>query len=118
MKVLLDVGISPRLRSVLSEALDGAVVESAVFHDWRTLRNGDLLRRARQRGFTTLVTADKRLAQEQGPLPIAVVAVDDNRRDALLNAAYDIACAVRNTPAGHHQLVAVRRHTGLPPQRK
>ena len=60
MKVLLDVGISPRLRSALSDALDGTVVESAVFREWRTLRNGELLRRARDLGFTTLVTADKR----------------------------------------------------------
>ena len=109
MKVLLDVGITPRLRSVLSEALDGAAVESAVYHDWRTLRNGELLRRAQQRGFTTLVTADKRLAQEQAPLPLAVVAVDDNRRDALLNATQDIALAVRETAAGHHQVFAIRK---------
>ena len=117
MKVLLDVGIAPRLRSVLSEALDGAVVESAVFHDWRTLQNGELLRRAQQRGFTTLVTADKRLAQEQAPLPIAVVAVDDNQRSALLRAVRQIVLAVRGTPAGHHELVAIRASTTLTPQR-
>lgn len=109
MKVLLDVGITPRLRSALSDALDGAAVESAVFHDWRTLRNGELLRRAQQRGFTTLVTADKRLALEQAPLPLAVVSVDDNRRDALLDAVQDIALAVRETPAGHHQILAIRK---------
>ena len=107
MKVLLDVGISPRLRSVLSEALGGAAAESAVFHDWRTLRNGELLRRAQRRGFTTLVTADKRLAQEQAPLPIPVVTVDDNRRDALLEAANLIACgaqdACRSPPACQHR---------------
>jgi len=95
------------MRSALSEALGGVPVESAVFHDWRTLRNGELLRRAQQRGFTTLVTADKRLAHEQMPLPLAVVAVDDNRRDALLDAVDAIALAVRETPAGHHQLVTI-----------
>lgn len=109
MKVLLDVGITPRLRSALSETLGGAPVESAVYHDWRRLRNGELLRRAQQLGFTTLVTADKRLAQEQAPLPLAVVAVDDNRRDALLDAVYDIALAVRETPAGRRQTVAIRK---------
>ena len=94
---------------MLSEALDGAPVESAVFHDWRTLRNSELLRRARQRGFSTLVTADKRLAQEQAPLPLAVVTVDDNRREALLDAAHDIALAVRETPVGHHRIVVIRQ---------
>ena len=106
MKVLLDVGISPRLRSILSDALDGAVVESAVFHDWRTLRNGELLRRAGELGFTTLVTADKRLAREQAPLPIAVIAVEDNRLNALKAALTHIAAAVRETPAGLDRLVA------------
>ena len=80
MKVLLDVGITPRLRAPLEAALAGAPVESAVFHDWRTLRNSDLLVQAHRQGFTALVTSDKRLASEQGYLPIAVVAVDDNRR--------------------------------------
>ena len=116
MKVLLDVGISPRLRVVLSNALDGAVVETAVFHDWRTLRNGELLRRAQQCGFTTLVTADKRLAREQVPLPVAVVTVDDNRRDALLDAAHLIALAVRETPAGRHRLVTIRSDTPTTPR--
>lgn len=105
MKVLLDVGITPRLRAALSSALGGAVVESAVFHDWRTLRNGELLRQAREFGFTSLVTADKRLAQEQAPLPIAVVAVDDNRVHALEAALPRIAEAIRQTSAGEHTLV-------------
>lgn len=109
MKVLLDVGISPRLRSALSDALDGAVVESAVFHDWRTLRNGELLQRAKDLGFTTLVTADKRLAREQAPLPLAVVAVDDNRLTALKAALRHIAAAIRETPTGSDRLVSPHR---------
>jgi predicted nuclease of predicted toxin-antitoxin system len=65
MKVLLDVGISPRLRAGLQDALDGAPVESAVFRAWRALRNSELIEKAHQHGFTTLVTSDKRLAKEQ-----------------------------------------------------
>ena len=106
MKILLDVGISPRLRSALSEALDGAVVESAILRNWRTLRNGELLQQAQQHEFTTLVTADKRLAQEQAPLPIAVVAVDDNRLSVLRAVVSRIASAIRETPAGSHRIVA------------
>ena len=34
---------------------------------------------AHRHGFTALVTSDKRLALEQAGLPIAVIAVDDNR---------------------------------------
>ena len=108
VRVLLDVGISPRLRSDLADALDGAVVESATFRGWRTLRNGELLRLAKQHGFTTLVTADKRLAQQQAPLPLAVVAVDDNRLSALRAAIHRIASAILETPAGADQLVVTR----------
>ena len=35
MKVLLDAGISPRLRPALQEALGGTIVESAIFHNLR-----------------------------------------------------------------------------------
>lgn len=108
MKVLLDVGISPRLRSALSDALEGAVVESAIFHDWRTLRNGELLQRARKLGFTTLITTDKRLAQEQAPLPIAVVAVTTIDFTALQAALPRIASAIQQTQIGANSFVVTR----------
>ena len=109
MKVLLDVGISPRLRLPLQQALDDAPVESAVFNQWRTLRDDELLAQASQAGFTALVTADKKLGPEQNHPRIAVVAVDDNRLASLRPALDDIARAVRSTPPGEHRLVATRR---------
>ena len=72
------------------------------------LRNGELLRQAKQHGFTTLVTADKRLAQQQAPLPLAVVAVDDNRLSVLRAAIHRIASAILETPAGADQLIVTR----------
>ena len=83
-------------------------MESAVFNDWRTLRNSELLKQARDHGFTTLITSDKRLAREHSPLPLAVIAVDDNRLKPLLDGVLDIARAVRETPAGSFQTVGVR----------
>ena len=59
------------MKVLLEAALAGATVESAVYHDWRTLRNSDLLAEAHRQGFTALVTSDKRLASEQSRLPIA-----------------------------------------------
>ena len=109
MKVLLDVGISPRLRSALQEALGGAVVESAIFRGWRTLRNGELLNLAHRHGFTALVTSDKRLAFEHARLPIAVIAVDDNRLGPLRASAHHIALAIHETPVGGHRIVTVDR---------
>ena len=41
-------------------------------------------------------------------VPLAVVSVDDNRRDALLDAVQDVALAVRETLAGHRQIVTIR----------
>lgn len=107
MKILLDVGISPRLRLPLQEALRGGLVESAIHHHWRTLRNSELLEQAHRYGFTALVTADKRLATEQPRLPIAVIAVDDNRLTPLRGALHDVAEAIRETPAGAHRLVQI-----------
>ena len=95
------------MKVLLEAALAGATVESAVYHDWRTLRNSDLLAEAHRQGFTALVTSDKRLASEQSRLPIAVVAVDDNRLGPILAAIDEIAHAIRTTPAGGSRLVAV-----------
>lgn len=109
MKVLLDVGISPRLRTGtgLRDALDGAPVESAVFREWRTLRNSELIEKAHRHGFTALVTSDKRLAKEQRHLPIAVAVVDDNRLGPLRASLRNVAQAIRETPAGAHRLVRI-----------
>ena len=108
MKVLLDHGVSPRLRRPLQEALDGVSVESAIFHDWSALTDAELLVRARSHGFTVLLTTDKRLAREQAPLSIAVLALDDNRWSALLSAVDRIAAAIEGIEVGQHQELALR----------
>ena len=41
-----------------STALGNTPVESAVFHQWRRLRDDELLEQAGLNGFTTLVTTD------------------------------------------------------------
>ncbi len=74
---------APRLRRPLQDALDGIPVQSALFRDWSTLTDAKLLARARSGGFTVLLTTDKRLAYEQAPLSLAVIALDDNRWFAL-----------------------------------
>jgi hypothetical protein len=91
----------------LEQALGGATVESAVFNEWRTLRNSELLKQAHDHGFTALLTSDKRLAREQSQLPMAVIAVDDNRLKPLLEGVHDIARAIRETPAGSFQSLEI-----------
>lgn len=109
MKVLLDVAVSPRLRRPLQERLEGAVVETAVFREWRSLRDDRLLAEAGQHGFTTLLTTDRRMAGEQRHPDIAIVAVDDNRIPRLIAAASAIADAIRSTRPGESCLVPVAR---------
>lgn len=107
MKVLLDVGISPRLRLPLQEHLGDATVETAVYRQWRALRDDELIAEATQAGFTTLVTTDKRMASEQLHSSIAIIAVDDNRLHRLRRAVPAIAGAIRGTSVGEHRIVAV-----------
>ena len=109
MKVLLDVGISPRLRLPLQTALDGTPVESAVFHHWRMLRDDELLAQASLNGFTALVTTDKRLATEQRHPAIGIVAVDDNRLAALRGVLTEIAQAIRSAAPGQPRIVNALR---------
>ena len=109
MKVLLDVGVSPRLRQPLQQQLGGVAVESAVYHDWRSLPDGELLTVAERAGFTTLVTADKRMTAEQRLPPIAIVTVDNNSLGGLLAAVPTIADAIRSTLPGESRLVPVAR---------
>lgn len=107
MKVLLDQGVSPRLRQPLQNALDGVPVESAMFRNWSALRDDELLTRAHDNGFTVLLTTDKRLAREQAPLLIAVIVLDDNRWPALVSAVDTIATAIKEIRSGEHRLLAV-----------
>lgn len=107
MKVLPDVGISPRLRLPLQAALGNVPVETAVFHQWRSLGDRELLARASARGFTALVTTDKRLAEQRRHPDLAVVAVDDNRLSSLRSALPDIAQAILSLAPGDHALIAI-----------
>ena len=82
-------------------------METAAFHEWRALRDDQLLAEAAKHGFTTLVTTDKRMAGEQCHSAIAIVAVDDNRVSRLTAAVPAIAEAIRATRPGESCIVAV-----------
>lgn len=82
-------------------------METAAFHEWRALRDDQLLAEAAKHGFTTLVTTDKRMAGEQRHPAIAIVAVDDNRVSRLTAAVSAIAEAIGATGPGESCIVAV-----------
>jgi predicted nuclease of predicted toxin-antitoxin system len=58
-RVLLDENITVQLRLWMPR-VDAASVE---FMGWKSVKNGELLRRARAEGFEVLVTADRVLAR-------------------------------------------------------
>lgn len=82
-------------------------METAAFHEWRALRDDQLLDEAAKHGFTTLVTTDKRMAGEQRHSAIAIVAVDDNRVSRLTATVSAIAEAIRATRPGESCIVTV-----------
>ena len=107
MKVLLDQGVSHRLRHPLQEALGGAPVESVLFHKWDALRDDELLNRARNDVFTVLPTTDKNLAREQVPLSIALITLDNKRRRVFLSAVDRIASVIKEIQLDEDQNLAI-----------
>ncbi|MCY4199854.1 MAG: hypothetical protein OXF31_08600 [Gammaproteobacteria bacterium] len=62
---------------------------------------------AKASGFTILITTDKRLAIEQSPVSLAVIALEDNRRSVLMSAVEKIAAAVKRIKPGEHRLLSL-----------
>ena len=108
----MTLGCRRASRAYTSHSSSTSVVSRssrAVYHDWRSLRDDELLAVPERDGFTTLVTTDKCMAGEQAQATIAIVAVDDNSLGGLLAAATSIANAIRSTLPGESRLVPVAR---------
>lgn len=75
MKVLTDVNVSKALKTGLTDALGlPDAVQGAVEKGWKTKRNGDLQKVAKDAGFTHMVTCDKDMANRHEPfLPVLVI---------------------------------------------
>ena len=106
MKVLLDEGVSKRIRSVLERNL-GCEVHTVHYHGWNALRDDELLQQAALSDFTAIVTTDLRMADQQEQSAIAIISVDDNRIPRLMSAADSIVDAIRSTNSGDHTLVRI-----------
>jgi hypothetical protein len=61
VKILLDENLDHRFRSKLGSH----DVFTVTFKGWNALKNGDLLKAAKDDGFEVLVTGDKSLSYEQ-----------------------------------------------------
>ena len=100
MRVLLDECVLRRFRL----ALVGADVSTTRDERWDGLRNGDLLARMREAGFTTLVTVDRNLTYQQhiaaSGLAVIVMHAVTNRLEHLLPLAPQVLDASAVTPSG------------------
>lgn len=89
-RVLLDENMPVRLRLWLP-SVEAVSVE---FMGWKSIRNGDLVRRAKNAGFGVLVTADRALATApRAWAPLGCVLVTSNKRTRLRAAAADLDAA-------------------------
>ena len=65
-RVLVDEDLPPRLALALAAELGEAIRCSSVRDEgWRELKNGALLARTVEHGFTILVTADRNMVHQQ-----------------------------------------------------
>jgi predicted nuclease of predicted toxin-antitoxin system len=77
-KLLLDESIPRRIASKLPAHYQIETVQSL---GWSGIKNGELLRRAREHGFRALITADKNIEYQQNlnVLPCPVIVLNAHR---------------------------------------
>ncbi len=107
MRVLLDECVPRRFR----DALTGIDASTTRAEGWDGLRNGELLARMRNAGFTTLVTVDRNLTYQQhiaaSGLAVIVMHAITNRLADLLPLAPLVLDAIAETPTGDVTRVGV-----------
>jgi predicted nuclease of predicted toxin-antitoxin system len=103
-RVLVDEDLPPRLAIVLTAQLGEETTCSSVRDEgWRGLKNGELLSRMAEHGFTMLVTGDRNLAYQQPLARRQLATVEVTRpldRAAVLARVVGIAEAVRSVQPG------------------
>lgn len=105
MRVLFDQGTPVPLR----HALLGHRVSTAYELGWATLKNGDLLRSAEEKGFEVLVTTDTNLKYQQNlaARQIAVVALTTTSWPRIRSVIESVSSAVNSASIGSYVEVAV-----------
>ena len=105
MRVLFDQGTPVPLR----HALAGHSVSTAYELGWATLKNGELLTSAEEKGFEVLVTTDTNLRYQQNlsARKIAVVVLSTTSWPRIRTAVESVTSAVNSASAGSYVEVAV-----------
>ena len=105
MRVLFDQGTPVPLR----QALASHSVSTAYELGWATLKNGELLRSAEEKGFDVLVTTDTRLRYQQNLAArrIAVVVLSTTSWPRIRVIAEHVTAAVGSASIGSYVEVSV-----------
>ena len=105
MRVLFDQGTPVPLR----HALAGHSVSTAYELGWATLKNGELLTSAEEKGFDVLVTTDTNLRYQQNlsARKIAVVVLSTTSWPRIRTAVESVSSAVNSASVGSYVEVAV-----------
>ena len=105
MRVLFDQGTPVPLR----QALTGHSVSTAYELGWATLKNGDLLSSAEERGFEVLVTTDTNLRYQQNLAArrIAVVVLSTTSWPRIRVVVEQVASAVNSSSVGSYVEVSI-----------
>ncbi len=105
MRVLFDQGTPVPLR----HALAGHSVSTAYELGWATLKNGELLTSAEEKGFEVLVTTDTNLRYQQNlsARKIAVVVLSTTSWPRIRTAVESVSSAVNSASVGSYVEVAV-----------
>ncbi|MEJ1959347.1 MAG: hypothetical protein WDM70_07890 [Nitrosomonadales bacterium] len=102
MRVLFDQGTPVPLR----QALTNHSVSTAYELGWATLKNGELLRSAEERGFDVLVTTDTNLQYQQNLAArrISVVVLSTTSWPRIRVVAEQVASAVNSVSVGFNPI--------------
>ena len=100
MRVLLDESLPVQL----ADELFGHSVRTVRQQGWNSLKNGELLRRARGEGFEVFVTADQNIEFQQNivraDIGVVIIAARTNRIEDLLSLVPKILFAITSSTRG------------------
>jgi hypothetical protein len=105
VRVLFDQGTPVPLRQALQEHS----VSTAYELGWATLKNGELLRSAEERGFEVIVTTDTNLRYQQNLAArrIAVVVLSTTSWPRIRAAVAHVASAINSASVGSYVEVSI-----------
>ena len=110
MRILFDKNVPYQLRRYL----DGHQVRTAAEEGWSRLENGALLKKAEDKGFEVMISADQNLEYQQNlkGRDLALIVLSTNHIGVMEKQAARLVAAVEAATVGSYQFVKFE----LPPK--